>query len=101
LAEISALGIPSILIPYPYHKDEHQLINANILGTVGGAKVVPDCCDVEKTATHLGQELKILMADDTLRNEMSRNCLDLAKTNGATLVAEALIALANEGWTEI
>ena len=101
LAEISALGIPSILIPYPYHKDQHQLINANILGTVGGAKVVPDCCDVEKTATHLGQELKILMADDTLRNEMSRNCLDLAKTNGATLVAEALIALANEGWTEI
>lgn len=101
LAEISALGIPSILIPYPYHKDQHQLVNAKMLGAVGGAKVVEDCCNVEKTATLLGKELKKLMANDPLRSEMSRNCLDLAKTNGATLVAEALINLADEGWTNI
>jgi UDP-N-acetylglucosamine--N-acetylmuramyl-(pentapeptide) pyrophosphoryl-undecaprenol N-acetylglucosamine transferase len=40
IAEISAVGIPAILIPYPYATDNHQYWNANELERIGGAIVV-------------------------------------------------------------
>jgi UDP-N-acetylglucosamine--N-acetylmuramyl-(pentapeptide) pyrophosphoryl-undecaprenol N-acetylglucosamine transferase len=40
LAEISAYGIPAILIPYPYATNNHQEINARILEREGAAIVM-------------------------------------------------------------
>ena len=93
LAEISAQGIATLLVPYPYHKDQHQLLNAEMLTQVGGAKVVIDTKDVATTATGLGTELKILMADDALCEKMAKQCLSVGKRDGAAAVAKALVAL--------
>jgi UDP-N-acetylglucosamine--N-acetylmuramyl-(pentapeptide) pyrophosphoryl-undecaprenol N-acetylglucosamine transferase len=42
LAELTALGIPSILIPYPYAAENHQEFNARALEKEGAAMVVLD-----------------------------------------------------------
>ncbi|OPZ75371.1 MAG: UDP-N-acetylglucosamine--N-acetylmuramyl-(pentapeptide) pyrophosphoryl-undecaprenol N-acetylglucosamine transferase [Firmicutes bacterium ADurb.Bin456] len=42
LAELTALGIPSILIPYPYASENHQEFNARALEKEGAAQVVLD-----------------------------------------------------------
>lgn len=42
LAELTALGKPSVLLPYPYHRDRHQHANAHILAERGAAIVVED-----------------------------------------------------------
>ena len=39
VSELAALGVASILIPYPHHKDQQQLHNARILEAVGAATV--------------------------------------------------------------
>lgn len=40
LAELTARGIPSILIPYPYATANHQLYNAKALAAAGAAEVI-------------------------------------------------------------
>lgn len=42
LAELTALGIPSILVPYPYASENHQEFNARALEREGAALVVLD-----------------------------------------------------------
>jgi len=42
LAELTALGIPSILVPYPYASENHQEYNARALEKEGAAQVVLD-----------------------------------------------------------
>jgi UDP-N-acetylglucosamine--N-acetylmuramyl-(pentapeptide) pyrophosphoryl-undecaprenol N-acetylglucosamine transferase len=37
VAELAVIGRPSILIPYPHHTDEHQVVNARALEAVGAA----------------------------------------------------------------
>jgi len=40
VAELAAAGIPSILVPYPYHKDQQQLKNARWLEDAGAALII-------------------------------------------------------------
>lgn len=42
LAEITARGLPSILVPYPYAAENHQEANARILEANGSAQVILD-----------------------------------------------------------
>lgn len=40
IAEITAVGLPSILIPYPYAADDHQTVNAKSLSKAGAAVMI-------------------------------------------------------------
>lgn len=42
LAEITANGRPSILVPYPFAADDHQTWNASAIVAAGGAVLIPD-----------------------------------------------------------
>lgn len=42
LAEICALGKPSILVPYPHAAEDHQTVNASVLVNNGAAVMVAD-----------------------------------------------------------
>ena len=42
LAELTARGIPAILIPYPYAAENHQEFNARVMERQGAAVVIPD-----------------------------------------------------------
>lgn len=40
LSELTVLGLPSILVPYPHHCDEQQRLNAEMLVHAGGARLI-------------------------------------------------------------
>lgn len=40
LAEITAIGLPAILVPYPHAADDHQVVNAEQLARAGAATVL-------------------------------------------------------------
>ncbi|MEY5019858.1 MAG: undecaprenyldiphospho-muramoylpentapeptide beta-N-acetylglucosaminyltransferase, partial [Verrucomicrobiota bacterium] len=42
LTEISVVGLPSILVPYPYAADDHQTRNAEVFERAGAAKLVQE-----------------------------------------------------------
>lgn len=42
IAEIAALAVPSILVPYPHATADHQTTNAHYLVDAGAARLVPD-----------------------------------------------------------
>lgn len=42
LGELAALGLPSILIPYPYASEDHQAANAKAFESAGAAAVIAD-----------------------------------------------------------
>lgn len=42
IAELTALGLPSVLVPYPSATRDHQVANARALEQVGGARVIED-----------------------------------------------------------
>lgn len=42
IAELSVVGVPTILVPFPYAAEDHQTYNAKALSTKGAAVLIPD-----------------------------------------------------------
>jgi UDP-N-acetylglucosamine--N-acetylmuramyl-(pentapeptide) pyrophosphoryl-undecaprenol N-acetylglucosamine transferase len=54
VAELTAAGRPSVLVPYPHATDDHQTANARALADAGAAWLVPDDANaVNALATRL------------------------------------------------
>lgn len=86
LAEITALGKPSLLIPYPHAANNHQELNARALERAGAAKVV---LDADATGERLAAEVAALIDDTDLLTGMSGRCLSLGRPDAARKVLEA------------
>jgi len=93
VAEYAAAGVPSICMPYPYHKDRHQYLNAGKLVEAGAAVVVDDLPEYKETAEWLADELEELMKDEKKRKEMKEACRIVANTKAASTIAEKLLNL--------
>jgi UDP-N-acetylglucosamine--N-acetylmuramyl-(pentapeptide) pyrophosphoryl-undecaprenol N-acetylglucosamine transferase len=48
LAEICAMGKPSILVPYPFAAEDHQTVNASAMSNAGASITIADS-DAEKS----------------------------------------------------
>lgn len=99
VAEYAAAGVPSICLPYPFHKDKHQYLNAGKLVEAGAAVIVDDVPDTEDRTSRLWKELEPLMADEAKRRKMSEACKRVAKPNAAADIASRLLDLARKGRT--
>jgi UDP-N-acetylglucosamine--N-acetylmuramyl-(pentapeptide) pyrophosphoryl-undecaprenol N-acetylglucosamine transferase len=86
LAELTALGRPSILLPYPYHRDRHQHANAQVLVDAGAAVLVEDRLD---PAQNRGPVLEALqrLADAATRERMAQAAHALARPRAAADLA--------------
>lgn len=94
LAELTALGVPSILLPYPYHRDQHQWRNAHVLADAGAAMIVKDCCDAQQTAARLRPVLAELLASAPKREKMAAAAQAIGRIDAAKVVAEQLNLMA-------
>jgi UDP-N-acetylglucosamine--N-acetylmuramyl-(pentapeptide) pyrophosphoryl-undecaprenol N-acetylglucosamine transferase len=72
-AELTACGVASILMPYPFHKDMHQRANAKVLEDAGAAVVIDD----EKDATSQRREAHAAI-QSLLRNGDRRRAMAAA-----------------------
>ncbi|MBN1124612.1 MAG: UDP-N-acetylglucosamine--N-acetylmuramyl-(pentapeptide) pyrophosphoryl-undecaprenol N-acetylglucosamine transferase [Sedimentisphaerales bacterium] len=94
IAEYAAAGVPAICLPYPYHKDRHQYLNADQLVRVGAAVLVDDRVnDPQQTATELYEQLNLIMANDTKREKMAQVTRTAARLDAAERIATQLVQL--------
>lgn len=86
LAELTALGLPSILIPSPYVTNDHQTKNAESLTGHDAAKMI---AEKELTGDSLMRLIDELMLDEDRRAEMAANARALGMPDAADrLIAE-------------
>ncbi|MEK6798453.1 MAG: UDP-N-acetylglucosamine--N-acetylmuramyl-(pentapeptide) pyrophosphoryl-undecaprenol N-acetylglucosamine transferase [Planctomycetota bacterium] len=93
LAEITAVGRASILMPYPYHRDAHQLANAECLARAGAARIVADKIDAEVNGPRLQAALESLMTRDTERDAMASAARHVGRPDAAGDIADELLRI--------
>ncbi|HKI64970.1 MAG TPA: undecaprenyldiphospho-muramoylpentapeptide beta-N-acetylglucosaminyltransferase [Burkholderiales bacterium] len=92
VAELSAGGVASILVPFPHAVDDHQSANAAFLAERGAAILLPQ---PEMTPDRLAALLRSL--DRARLLDMARKARALGKPDAARMVAERCMALAEGG----
>lgn len=91
LAELAAVGVAAILVPYPYAVDDHQTKNAAHFVAVGAAVLI---AEQDLSAARLAQELGTLLGQRARLLEMSERARNLARPAAARDLAAACIELA-------
>ncbi len=94
VAEYAAAGVPSICVPYPYHRNKHQRLNAKKLVEAGAAVIVDDRPRRGDTGQRLWVELEELMKNEEKRKKMSEGCKAVANKQAASTIAEKLLKAA-------
>lgn len=97
IAEYAAASVPSICMPYPYHKDKHQYLNAGKLVEVGAAVIVDDLPDEQERQGWLWEELEELMKNETKLREMRQACKSIARLEAGLKIKEKLLQMLNNG----
>ncbi|MFV0559645.1 MAG: undecaprenyldiphospho-muramoylpentapeptide beta-N-acetylglucosaminyltransferase [Enterococcus sp.] len=86
IAELTALGLPAILIPSPYVTNDHQTKNAQSLVKTGAAKMITDA---ELTGAKLVSQIDAIMEDTAVQQSMA----EASKQMGVPDASKQLYAL--------
>ncbi len=85
MAELAAMGIPAILVPYPHAARDHQRTNAEFF-------VQRDCAylveENDRTAGRIEERLRNFAHDRSLAEAMSERLKALAKVDATDLIVE-------------
>jgi UDP-N-acetylglucosamine--N-acetylmuramyl-(pentapeptide) pyrophosphoryl-undecaprenol N-acetylglucosamine transferase len=90
LAELTAAGRPSVLVPLPTAADDHQRKNAEVLRVAGAAELLEQ---THLTGDALAARIIALAADPTGRARMSAAALRLARPDAAQAIVDRVLAL--------
>jgi UDP-N-acetylglucosamine--N-acetylmuramyl-(pentapeptide) pyrophosphoryl-undecaprenol N-acetylglucosamine transferase len=93
LAEVTAAGRPSILVPLPTATDDHQRHNALALERAGAAEVIEQRI---LDGGVLADRILALAADPARRHAMSAAARRLAKPRAAEEIVDAILDLVGE-----
>lgn len=92
IAEITALGKPSILVPFPYAAHDHQLENAKMLEEQGAASLIED---KDATPENISATLTNLLDENKLYT-MSLNAKKLGRPEASKEIVDELYKLAGD-----
>ena len=90
LAELTARGIPAILIPYPYAAENHQEFNAKVLVDGGAAKMI---LNKDLTAKILAENIDELLNNPNELEKMSAASLKLGRPQAAKEISDLIFNL--------
>jgi UDP-N-acetylglucosamine--N-acetylmuramyl-(pentapeptide) pyrophosphoryl-undecaprenol N-acetylglucosamine transferase len=90
VSEITAVGRPSLLIPYPYASGDHQRVNAELLEQAGAARCL---LEADANVARVAAELEALLTDRASLDLMARAAAQLGRPTAADLVARDFLAL--------
>lgn len=90
VAEITALGKPSLLVPFPHATHNHQYENARALERAGAAILVKD---EEATPENIARALDILLNKDKL-NTMAESAGKLGRPGAAAEIVDEISKMA-------
>jgi UDP-N-acetylglucosamine--N-acetylmuramyl-(pentapeptide) pyrophosphoryl-undecaprenol N-acetylglucosamine transferase len=91
IAELTALGKPALLIPYPFAANDHQRENAEEVVRVGGARMI---LDRDLTGHRLAVELYELLDDPGTLTAMGQAAHSLGRPDAASHLADLVCQLA-------
>ena len=90
LSELAVLGLPSVLVPYPHHRDQHQLRNAEVLRDGGGAEILEESRLGPGSLRRVIEDF--LLAPDRLES-MGRSARLLSRPDAADAVLDLAVEL--------
>ena len=89
MTELAFLGLPSILVPFPFAADDHQTRNAEVFSQAGAAFLEPESA---LDAAKLAARVTTLMSDLQTRDRMAQAARSLAVPDAAARVCDAIEA---------
>lgn len=90
IAELTVLGLPSLLVPYPHATADHQTENARALERTGGTTVIED---ERLQADRLVAAVRPLLDDAACYADMARASEAFGRRDAATNVARLVLGL--------
>lgn len=93
IAEITAIGLPSIFIPSPYVTHNHQEKNASVLVEKNASKMIKE---KEFTSDLLLQTIDSILEDEKEYKEMKKNSSELGVKDSATKIYHIIKDLVGE-----
>jgi len=85
MAEVAAIKLPSVVVPYPYHKDQHQLHNAGMICEGGGGVILEE---KDISADSFRSCVVELLLDPDRLSLMSKKLESAGDTKGAVRIVE-------------
>jgi UDP-N-acetylglucosamine--N-acetylmuramyl-(pentapeptide) pyrophosphoryl-undecaprenol N-acetylglucosamine transferase len=89
LAELTRVGKPAILIPYPFAAGDHQTHNAKSLADAGAAILIAD----KDAKQNMKQKVLSLMSDPQLLDRMSAASAQLGRPKAGEEIAAAIMEM--------
>lgn len=93
ITELTAIGRPSILVPYPNAAENHQYYNALTLSNAHAAILIED---KDLTKARLVEEVSRLYADRDRLSLMERNAKNSAENNAADRILKEILEVVGE-----
>ncbi len=90
IAEITAMGKASILVPFPYAINDHQTKNAQVLVRGGAARMIPQ---QELNGRRLAEVIEHMYSHPEALREMEQASAQLGNARAAADVVDACMAL--------
>ena len=87
LAELTSLGLPSILIPSPYVTNDHQTKNAETLVNNGAAEMIKE---EDLTVQSFLHKLDDLMTKKNKRSKMAKNAKEMGKPDASDQLIQVI-----------
>jgi UDP-N-acetylglucosamine--N-acetylmuramyl-(pentapeptide) pyrophosphoryl-undecaprenol N-acetylglucosamine transferase len=91
VAELAAIGRPSILVPLPGSIDQDQMANAGVLSQVNGALRIPQ---TEFTSDRLASEISALAAEPQRLGTMASAARGVGRLDAAERLADLVVKVA-------
>ncbi|MCY4306551.1 MAG: undecaprenyldiphospho-muramoylpentapeptide beta-N-acetylglucosaminyltransferase [Aestuariivita sp.] len=96
LAELTAIGRPSILVPYAAATADHQTANARALVTAGAAILIPEKSLKISTMT---DKIRFVLSQPDIAQKMAQAAISISKPNAAEELADLVQSLTRDAAT--